>query len=195
MLALFAASICTAAVAQERSAYGKNLIAVAPVSVTDQGVGFGLSYERSLDDRGMFSFYLPFAYSFRVEDDYYYWNQTYATRTEYMVYAYPGVKIYPTGAFGKVRYGIGPSLVIGLGQQYDDGQYVVQPYPGVAPPVYADRFVLGAIVNNSLNINPTEHLYLGLELGLGVTYMNTWDGFSKGADPLAQAAFRIGYRF
>ncbi len=196
LLTILAVSVSSISFAQN---YGKNLIAVAPVAITDQGVGFGLSYERSLDNRGMFSFYLPLAYSFRVQEDNYYWAPGVYNKTEYMAYAYPGVKIYPTGAFGKVRYGIGPSLVIGVGEQYDDNYYSVDPYiyppqPAMGPQ-YVSRFVLGAIINNSLNINATEHLYLGMELGLGVTYMNKWDNWNGRTQPLAQAAFRIGYRF
>lgn len=200
LFTLLAVSVCSFSFAQERhNAYGKNLLSVAPVAITDQGVGFGLSYERSLDNRGMFSFYLPLAYSFRVQEDYYWAPGTY-NQTEYMMYAYPGVKIYPTGAFGKVRYGIGPSLVVGVGEQYDDNYYSGDPYiyppqPGVTGPRFVDRFVLGAIINNSLNINPTERLYLGMELGLGVTYLNKWGNWNGRTEPLAQAAFRIGYRF
>ncbi len=200
LLTILAVSVCSISFAQERHReFGKNVLAVAPVAITDQGVGFGLSYERSLDDRGMFSFYLPVAYSFQVQEDYYWAPGTY-NQTEYMMYAYPGVKIYPTGAFGKVRYGIGPSLVVGVGQQYDNNYYSGDPYiyppqPGYGQPNYASRFVLGAIINNSLNINPTERLYLGIELGLGVTYMNKWDSWNGRTQPLAQAAFRIGYRF
>ncbi len=203
LMTILAVSLCSISFAQGRSnSYGKNLLTVAPVVITDQGVGFGLSYERSLDGKGMFSFYLPLAYSFRVQEDNYFWGPGGYNKTEYMAYAYPGVKIYPTGAFGKVRYGIGPSLVLGVGEQYDNSYYsgypdiiVYPPYPGSSNPAYVSRFVLGAMVNNSLNINPTERLYLGMELGLGVTYMNKWDNWNGRTQPLVQAAFRIGYRF
>jgi len=193
LIALFLASTGNIALAQSNGNYGKNIISLAPLAVTDQGVGFGLAYERSLDSKGMFSFYLPLAYSFRIQEDNYYGSQYY-DRTEYMFYAYPGIKVYPTGAFGKVRYGIGPSLVIGTGSQYDD-RYYSQPYPYTGTMAFVDRFILGTMINNSLNINPTNRLHLGLELGLGVTYVNKIGGRNYGTQPLVQSAFKIGYRF
>jgi len=195
LLTALMASVHGIAPAQNNNGYGKNILSVAPMAITDQGVGFGLGYERSLDSRGVFSISLPFTYSFRVQDDSYY-GTGYYNRTEYMLYAYPGIKVYPTGAFGKVRYGVGPSLVIGTGEQYDDRVYSY-PYPGpyYPGPSYASRFVLGTMIHNSLNINPTNHLYLGLELGLGITYMNRLNNHNIATDPLVQTSFRIGYRF
>jgi hypothetical protein len=202
LLTALSLSLCGAVQAQ-RGEYGKNILSASPMSVTDRGVGFGLGYERSLDNKGIFSLNLPVIYAFNVDDDQYY-NYTPGVydRVEYMLYAYPGVKIYPTGAFGKVRYGVGPSLVIAAGQQYDDRGYYNYPNPydpndpwQTWGPRYGSRFMLGTMINNSLNINPTSHLYLGLELGLGVTYLNTFEGRNFGTDPLVQLSFRIGYRF
>ena len=58
-----------------------------------------------------------------------------------------------------------------------------------------ERFSLGMIVNNTLNINPTPHLYLGLELGLGVSYIDRIGGINYGSEGLAQFGFSVGYRF
>ena len=109
----------------------------------------------------------------------------------------PGVKIYPTGSKGKVRYSVGPSLAFVFGQQYSyypmyNPQYGI--YAGQVEKM-EDRFAVGMMINNSLNIQPTPHLYLGLELGLGVTYLQQVGGNDVGTNTLGQFAFKIGYRF
>lgn len=193
---LLAFSAFAAQAQSESRSYGSNLITAAPISVSEQGVGFGIGYERSLDERGIFNFYLPVSYSFQGRDDYYRSHMR-MTNPEYMFHAYPGFKIYPAGAFGKIRYAVGPSVVIGFGSQYEENYLYSYPDPwtGVYKPNYVDRMVLGAMVNNSLNIHPTERLYLGIEMGLGVTYLNKWDNRVERNDALLQASFRMGYRF
>ncbi len=193
--------ICGVGFAQDRqNEYGKNVLAIAPIAATDQGVGFGLSYERTLDSRGMVSFSLPATFSFNVYDEFDWASQNEATLTDYMMYFYPGVKIYPTGAFGVVRYAVGPTLVIGVGEQYEhqisfDDNYVYPPPTCVDRIVAQNRFLIGAMVNNSLNINPTERLHLGLDFGLGMTYYNKRGNWHEATQALVQAAFKIGYRF
>jgi hypothetical protein len=107
-----------------------------------------------------------------------------------MLYAMPGIKIYPTGSFGTVRYAVGPSLVIASGEK----SYV--PNSLYNPAYHTDtHFMLGMVVNNSLNINPNPHVYLGLELGMGFTYLNRVAGLNQDTNFLIQGAFKVGFRF
>lgn len=183
----------------ENEDYGNNVIAFAPLQVNNGGVGLGLSYERLLDKKGVIAFYLPVTVSFRGEELYM------GNGTQYEeIYSYffmPGVKIYPTGGKGIVRYGVGPSLVFAFDKDYQNdliyhnGTVVGQDIG------YRDRFIFGIMINNSINVNPTEHLYLGLEMGLGFSYYERIDGVSSTStvgpdgEPLVQFGFKAGYRF
>lgn len=186
--------------------YGRNIIAIAPLQVTE-GVGLGLSYERVLDKKGIISFYLPATIAFNTSNNSgeffpggYYNNYGYPYNETYNTYyVMPGIKIYPTGSKGKVRYAVGPSLAFVFGKQYN--AYYPDPliYPSQYPYYLSyrleDRFAFGMMINNSLNIQPTPHLYLGLELGLGVTYIQQIGGVDVGTNTLGQFAFKVGYRF
>ncbi len=176
--------------------YKQNLLCFAPVQLTENGLGLGLSYERSLDKKGIVAFYLPVAITFNLNNGTYYDPNTgtYQNgKSDAMFYAMPGVKVYPTGSGGIVKYAIGPSVVIGDGTRSSSNYY---PY-GIGGYVYQTQThtVLGMIVNNSLNINPTPHIYLGIELGFGFTYLNRIGGINQGTEGLVQGSFKIGYRF
>ncbi len=185
----------------EKVKYGKNIIAFAPVQISNAGIGAGLSYERLLDKKGIISFYMPAAIGFLSEtiSTYSYTSSTYITSNEtytnFMVM--PGVKIYPTGSKGKVRYSIGPSIAALFGKEYGGSKFIG--YDNMGNPLYSsvigDRFALGVLVNNTLNLQPTPRLYLGLELGIGMTYINQYNSVNQGESALAQFAFKLGYRF
>jgi hypothetical protein len=190
----------------EKFKYGKNIIAAAPLQITDD-IGIGLSYERVLDKKGMLSFYLPVCMSFNDNNNnnsgpftsgspyYGAYNERYSS-----YYILPGVKIYPTSSKGKVRYSVGPSLAFVFTKAYTNNTYTTyDPYgnPIYTPtaPTLQDRFMLGVMINNTLNIQPTPHLYMGVELGLGVSYMNKVGSTNLGETTLGQFAFKMGYRF
>lgn len=188
---------------KNRNKYGRNLIAIAPIQVTE-GIGLGVSYERILDENGIVSFHLPVTIAFTNQEYPDAYSSTYTGRgyygsvtnnfPTYMVM--PGIRIYPTSAFGVVRYSLGPNFIIGTGKRYLD-EYVYDNIGNITDTVvgYKDRFLLGVAVTNSLNINPTKHLYLGMDMGLGFTYMNRIDGRTRNTAPLINFAFKIGYRF
>ena len=183
--------------------YRKNIISLSPIHMTNTGpVCFGLSYERVLDRNRILSFYLPVVYSFKDNDNY---NAggSYDNRRSTMVWTYPGVKIYPTGSDGVVRYSVGPSLVFGAGNRtYDEQVYNQTTGSYMWQPVDNNVFVMGFMANNTLNINPTPNLHLALELGLGLPYYTNEkkDNYSSSfefysSSPLVQFNFSIGYRF
>lgn len=185
--------------------YGNNIISLAPMQMTNEGAaGIGLHFEHMLDKRQMFSLYVPFAVTLMRDNNNYY-NGPYplyvSDETHAFYSIFPGIKIYPTGSNGVVRYAVGPSLAIGFGNKYytrellnSQGQFLG--YQQISD----DVLRLGMMINNSINITPNPHLYLGLELGIGFTYSSTEDNYynysSVGLnEPLVQFNFKIGYRF
>lgn len=183
-------------------------IAISPFQYSENGVGIGLSYEHALDHDGIISVYVPVIATFNLRknnrydyDPYYYGGGPVnaPTNSNVMVYAMPGVKFYPTG-MGKVKYAVGPSVVLGAGQKLvNDYVYVYDPvynyYPGSYNYGVYDRYLLGMMLNNSLNINATRRLYVGAEMGFGLTYFDYVNNVNRGVTFLTQGAFKIGYTF
>lgn len=173
----------------KKKKYGANLITVAPFQFTENGVGFSFGYERTLDKDGMISLYVPVITTFNLSNSGNY-NNNVDNPNATMFYVMPGIKIYPTG-MGKIRYALGASAVVGIGDKKVD-DYTIN---GYYQPILKSHFLVGMMVNNSLNVNPSEHLYIGLELGLGFTYIDKVNDIKQGANPLVQGAFKVGYRF
>lgn len=191
----------------DKPKYGNNIIAFFPMLVNNGGVGLGVSYERLLGKNSFVSFYLPLSATFTSDyNSYYNGNNVIVNgdRTSYTYFAMPGIKIYPTGAKGKVRYGVGPAIAL----RYSNDAGYSQPYYSPNGSVIynynrQDYFTAGAVINNSLNISPTKRLYLGLELALGFAFYENYNGngYTYGFEPydmdepLVQLGFKIGYRF
>jgi hypothetical protein len=175
--------------------YKPSVLAIAPLQFSENGLGVGLSYERALDKDGFIAFYMPVILTWDLNNGTYVNSNgnTVNGNADMMFYAMPGIKLYPTGSFGPIKYSVGPSLVIASGQKssaaYDPTGTYISSYNTQS------HFVLGMIVNNSLNINPGPHIYLGLEVGLGFSYLNTVGGLNQGTEFLVQGGFKIGYRF
>lgn len=182
----------------------KSTIALAPFQYSENGVGVGFSYEHALDPDGYVSLYVPFIATFNLRDqqyDPYYGYNGYNNNTtnNVMFYTMPGIKFYPTG-MGRVKYAVGPSVVAGLGQK---GMYSYESYYDPTTSYYApamvyrvyDRFLMGMMINNSLNINATPHLYVGAEMGFGFTYFDRTNNINDGVRFLTQGSFKIGYTF
>lgn len=173
--------------------YGNNIISLIPMSLTS-GIGVGLSYERAFGEENILSFYMPVTIAFGTVDPV--TGPTTNNSQGPTYYIMPGLKFYPTGGKGKVRYSVGPNLAYVTGQRYvddliyDDFGNIVGQDIG-----WRQQSALGIMVTNGLNINPTGHLHLGLELGLGFTYFNKVNGRDTGTEGLAQFGFKIGYRF
>lgn len=190
--------------AKEESGYGRNIISIAPIQFTNTSVtGVGLHYERQLDRRGVFHFYLPLVYSFRTEENYNYNTGKYDHNMVKMFWTYPGIKFYPAGSQHRVTYSVGPSLAIGTGQQ-PVSRTEFNPVTGYNETTYHNEnvFRMGLVVNNGLNIQPTSNFYIGLELGLGIPYIyNTSSDNSTSSnvglmdEPMVQFNFKLGYRF
>ncbi len=162
----------------------KSVLSFSPMQFSENGVGIAFAYERALDKDGVVAVYLPVITTVDISRNF---GNGSHHQNDGMVYVAPGLKFYPTGCFGRVKYALGPSIVVGVGTQTE--------YPAYYYYNTYSKFVLGVIVSNSLNINVTDHVYLGMDLGLGFTYVNTWDGNRRGMAALTQGGFKIGYRF
>lgn len=171
---------------------GKNLINFSPVSVLDIGPGFGISYERILDKKGIFGLVLPVSLIFT--DDYILFNNGDSGGGR-MVYFAPGLKIYPFGQ-KKVTYAVGPSLFYGKGEK---SQYYYND-PNSFGYKATDCERAGVIINNYVNFQITPQFQIGIHGGFGTRYyeQSTNDTGRIFSDPLSitgQFTFNLGFRF
>jgi hypothetical protein len=169
--------------------YSRDLISFAPFQFTENGVGTGLCWEHTLDKEGYLAFELPVVVTLNPSKS----ANNSGAGNDAMFYAMPGIKLYPTG-LGKVKYAVGPSFVLATGQR--STEYYPYIYSS-GNPYYENQShsLFGIIVNNSLNLNPTARLHVGLDLGMGFTYIDKIGGVNQGMDFLIQGSFKIGYRF
>lgn len=160
-----------------------SVLAVAPMQVTEAGLGTSVSYERAIDKDGIVSYIIPAIVAFSD-------NSISGGEYKYtpMFYVDPGIKFYPTSCYGKIKYALGPSLVVGYGRQMNTASLVYDDR------IY-DKFILGVMITNSVNFNLTRHLYMALGFGMGFTYINQYNGVGKGANGTTEAALKMGYRF
>jgi hypothetical protein len=176
--------------------YSANILSLAPVQFSENGLGFSLGYERNLDPAaGIISFYFPVIATYNL-NSHTYLNTSTGTmqngHTDAMYYFMPGVKFYPSGSYGRVKYSIGPSIVYATGEK---SQESYDPLNGMAVYRTQTHTLIGMMLINSLNINPSEKLYLGLEFGLGFSYLNQLDGLNQNSNAIVQGGFKFGYRF
>lgn len=146
-------------------AYGRNIIRVFPIKVLDVGgIGIGLGYERIVGSAQNVGVVVPLTYVFGFD------NGDLGGAKSY-VYFNPGIKIYPFGQ-RRVNYAVGPSVFIG----YSNSIYKEMMYPingrSYVEEQKMQQIKLGAIVNNYLNIQLGKNYNFGIELGLGVRYID-----------------------
>lgn len=174
--------------ASARPQYGPNIVRFTPVTVFDNSVGIGFSYERILDKDGKISVNIPVCLGINMNNGYNGWG--YSTNTNYSIFLNPGVKFYPAGQ-RRVTYALGASLFTMMGE--DDYYY------GGPANEEADYFRAGIMINNYVHFNITPKFNLGLELGVGPRYINqyrtTQSTFSDGISVSAQFGFHMGFRF
>jgi hypothetical protein len=170
----------------------RNIIGLAPLQFTEQGVaGISISCEHAIDAKSIVALYIPAILEFNTSNE----KNRYGTSrvtNDPMVYIMPGIKIYPTGSYGKTKYAAGPSLVIAGGRSTS---HDYAPYIGYSNYLPQDHFVLGMMINQSLNISPLPRFYYGTELGMGLSYINKIGSVSQETIFLFQLNFKVGYKF
>jgi hypothetical protein len=175
----------------------RHTIYMAPIQISEQGLGFSIGYEAKIGNSDLITWTLPLIATFNPDNSGL--DNSVSYRQDPMFYVMPGIRVYPTGSKGIVKSAIGPSLIAGWGQQTEYNYYMpygptYYPNSAVGTTVTKDKFVFGAMLNYSLIITPTAHLCLGLDLGLGFSYLNMLDNVHTGTSTLFQSGFKLGYK-
>lgn len=122
-------------------------------------------------------------------------------------YALPTIKLYP-GKQGVAKYAIGPQLLLASGtvKVLENNT----PYANDEKLISKQRKQFGFMLNNSFNFTIAKHVYVGLDLSLGVIYydnapnaiVNANQDFYSGSknssnsiSPCTHIGFNMGYRF
>lgn len=172
--------IATTTVAQDYNPTGGHIISCAPIEVCGNGYGSGLSWEHFLGHEDWLSFIVPITVTVNPEQ---------GNNVGHMFYVNPGLKLYTNmRSYRRAKVSIGPSLFMGAGRgRQNDYSF----------PFYGEqsRFMYGAMLNLGLNWFPTNHIYLGVDYGLGITSVNKYDGVNTGISFLNRVSFKIGYMF
>ena len=170
-----------------KTAINNNIVSFAPIEFSDNGYGVGLSFERLLDKTGWVSLFVPAYLTFSSRSIKNFNTGQYDIHHSPMFYLAPGIKIYTNlNSTRKAKYSICPSLVFATGSGYnsENGDVAEQ-----------SRTQMGAMVSFGWNYFPSNHLYMGFDLGLGATYTNSYGGQTAGTTGLSHASLRVGYRY
>ena len=169
---------------------GKNIIAISPMTLTQDGWGGGISYERVLDKMGWVSFILPATISMKGYNTSY---NTNSTQYNAMYFVMPGIKVYTNiNSASRTKWSLGPSLLLGLGANTTTNDYSGANYLTYTKQTH---FEMGALANIGFNFFANQNVYIAGEYGMGFAYINTENGISQGTNFLTQLSFKIGYRF
>ena len=177
-------------------AYRGNIISVSPFLFTENGLGFGGSYERSVDKKGLFAITIPVMVTFDVANSnriYDYNTGNYKTgKADAMFYVMPGIKYYPTGSNGKLKYATGAALVLGSGKKSRD---LLNLYGLNETEQVQSHFIAGIIWQNSLNLSLGKHLYISIDAGIGGSFFSRTGGVNTANEMLVRGGFSVGKRF
>ena len=186
LLSLLALPLNAQETSDAGNVYGDNLLTISPFSgYTSEQVGdvmVGISYERFLN--GFVSLKVP-------------------VRLGLVNNGLQGAliaKFYTSGHDAQIRYSIGPSLIFTHARTEDlYYTYELDPF-GQAYYEETDVNQFGFMLVNSLNITIQKSIYLGVDMGLGLNYLNQTKlkgGDMVDEDPGVNFNFDIsmGYRF
>lgn len=182
------------------SAYGSNILRLAPVTAMDIGAGFGVSYERLFGRQQMIGIVFPVSLILEDRGNGYFspGSNGNPSPTEAYLYFTPGLKIYPFGQ-RRFTYALGPSLMLGYGGGKE------WRYANVTgAPVEVRRTRIGIMANNYVSFNITKSFNLGFEAGAGIRYVDrehlsepdlyNRTAFSKGMGVTGQVSLTLGFR-
>ncbi|HRP90101.1 MAG TPA: hypothetical protein PKX92_08680 [Edaphocola sp.] len=189
-LGLLATGLSFSSFAQNKHEnWGRNNIKFYPLSTfTYGGVGFGVAYERIMDQKGLVGVQLPLHLGLSTD---------FSNDYDATIMFNPGVKIYPWGQ-RKVTYALGTSIFFNSGN-FTRSNWDYQ--TGLVTYSKSNRFSTGLLINQYLQFNITENINLGFEFGAGPSYINrekdkfTGQVFSDGIDGMVNFGFHFGYRF
>ncbi len=190
--------------------YGKNIIRLNPISFFEYGgVGFGLGYERILSEDGNFGLKIPFFMGMRTDNFIFGQGGSHnSSISNYSLMINPGIKFYPTGQ-RKITYGLGFS-VFGIFGSNNHYEYIYNSQQNKSFRTLMDgsHINFGMMVDNSIQFNLTPKFNIGLEVGVGPSYYNSYTQTTQGpsntffkerrTEPLQMMGsfnFHIGYSF
>lgn len=201
LLTLSVATSCAlSAVAQEEpigmqdQLKSAKIIALAPLQITDNGFGIGLSYE-SFNKTGEVSLILPVYATINPRADdtgYPSYNPISGPRMDPMVHFQPGIKFHSDlSSNTSLKIAYGANLIFGAGVGRTDVKNTALGIPDIT--IKRTRVVVGAAgsIYGSTIVN--KSYFLGWDASLGFSYVNTYDGVNVGIAALAQTGVRIGY--
>ena len=164
-------------------ARNKNIIAFAPLLFTEHGIGIAVNWEHSLDKAGWVTVNIPAMIT---------WSNANGADQQRDVLAYlmPGIKVYPTlNTSLKNKFSIGPSLVFAMGQGSPNNNTYSDPI------AHQNHLMMGALAVIGANMFPTTHTYLGLDFGMGYSYINKYNNVDNSTAFMVEFSLKCGYRY
>ena len=178
-----------------KKVYGDNLVTLKPffgyASPQVNDVGIGVAYERFLNN------YISGKIPFNVG------------LSQNLLQSGIGLKFYPSGHKRTVKYAVGPTLLFGRSTATDF--LGIQDSNGVYRTIEVENPLtqIGFMLTNSLNLTIQKNVYIGVEMGLGINYLNDFKYDSQQLYPngyynnfqneepnvLFQFNIELGYRF
>ena len=133
------------------------IISLSVPTANSWGLGCGVTFELPLRKEGKTSFILPLHTTFVPWVN----NITYVKLYQLM----PGIKFYTRGRRGVFQYAIGPQLFFEAGKYRD----ITMSSSGYNYEFMRTTEDIGIMANNSVNIFPNRHLFIGASLGSGIS--------------------------
>ncbi len=183
---------------------GKHTLSVIPAAITyvegvHSAVGLGVGYEYCLQGMPNLSIGLPVMINFSDGSDFYSYDgiKIYSGLQYRSFCAMPGAKLLLGKSGKRIRYGVGGSIFYEYGKKPDLSLFSSSQFD----PFGINYSVYGAVINNSLNVYPTQHLAICFNTGIGMAYntrrnTNSIDlPFQWMDNKILQFTLSVGYRF
>lgn len=194
--------------AAQNNDHKPNHVGIYPITVTNDGVGLGVFFERDIGTSRNATFILPVKFVIQSYDEWYYGHQMPGydiTRYKNFVEFAPGFKFYPGNRERVAVFAVGPSLYYSYGT-YDFFKDVMNDPVAPLEREYFNRksHSLGILGNGYLDITISKQFVMGVQLGLGVNYIKRdIDTYSDGTkksiqsifQPAGQFSLTFGYKF
>lgn len=192
------------------TAFGKNMLSVVVLAISEEGMGVGLSYERMVTRNRMISLYVPFTMCLKgYRNDNTPMEAIGSLNRETMTFKIsPAIKFYTSKKNGKIRHAVGPQFTYENGTKEVTQFNTVMYAPNISVSSGYQRGNVGIIksgilLNNSLNASLYPNLYIGIDLAFGYAFINKiqdlatkqWTDNKDNNGRLMQMNFMVGYRF
>jgi len=181
IVALFLLLVSIHCQARHKRHYGRHIVMASAV-LNNGGEGFGLQYEYVINETKTVSVYIPFMVCITPELSH---TSSAGPINAVMYFINPGFRIFPTSSKGVVRYSIGLSALMGFGEGRN-GDHVETRAD------LTSRAVGGLLLVNALHFQPTTHIRISLEIGIG---LGSDDQPLTQGNFLGQLSAGLGYRF